>query len=320
MESDSYSQIFFPVFRLREGIRVAVLTSAAGSMQTIPERVRREWTDTHLRSTTEVTGYHIEAADGEIGHVDGFVVDDESWAIRVVRCSPRRVAAVVTPPPHSFNTRTMCSRSTSSSSREMCLVAVVKRQGDKAGELPETRVVPVGVPEDTSPPAFSRDSSRGAYSLCRAVPVPPDHAPDGPAPLMSRSPALGYSPLPRAKAAELAPSNTELSDLAAMLEPDGGMPGDNPGARTARTIAAVLAFVAAGHTLTVGAFRLHVKRLVLFIESVSVGAEAEERLIGSTLFAALTGWIAPGNWLVLARDTATEWKQIEEMLKLAEAR
>jgi hypothetical protein len=62
---------------------------AAGSMQTIPERVRREWTDTHLRSTTEVTGYQIEAADGEIGHVDGFVVDDESWAIRYVEVATR---------------------------------------------------------------------------------------------------------------------------------------------------------------------------------------------------------------------------------------
>jgi hypothetical protein len=38
--------------------------------------------DSHLRSTLEVTGYHIEASDGEIGHVKDFIVDDESWAIR----------------------------------------------------------------------------------------------------------------------------------------------------------------------------------------------------------------------------------------------
>jgi len=38
--------------------------------------------DAHLRSCREVTGYHIEASDGEIGHVDGFLVDDESFAIR----------------------------------------------------------------------------------------------------------------------------------------------------------------------------------------------------------------------------------------------
>jgi hypothetical protein len=37
--------------------------------------------DKHLRSTQEVTGYHIETVDGEIGRVSGFLVDDRSWAI-----------------------------------------------------------------------------------------------------------------------------------------------------------------------------------------------------------------------------------------------
>jgi hypothetical protein len=38
--------------------------------------------DRHLRSSLAVTGYEIEATDGPIGHVSGFVVDDRSWAIR----------------------------------------------------------------------------------------------------------------------------------------------------------------------------------------------------------------------------------------------
>jgi hypothetical protein len=29
-----------------------------------------------------VKGYHIMASDGEIGHVQGFLVDDETWSIR----------------------------------------------------------------------------------------------------------------------------------------------------------------------------------------------------------------------------------------------
>jgi len=41
-----------------------------------------EMEDAHLRSTAEVRGYYIEAIDGEIGHVEDFIVDDESWAIR----------------------------------------------------------------------------------------------------------------------------------------------------------------------------------------------------------------------------------------------
>ena len=38
--------------------------------------------DPHLRSTHEVSGYHIQATDGEIGHIEDFVIDDETWAIR----------------------------------------------------------------------------------------------------------------------------------------------------------------------------------------------------------------------------------------------
>jgi hypothetical protein len=29
-----------------------------------------------------VTGHHIQTADGEIGHVEDFIIDDETWAIR----------------------------------------------------------------------------------------------------------------------------------------------------------------------------------------------------------------------------------------------
>jgi len=38
--------------------------------------------DLHLRSTGEVTGYHLEARDGEIGHVADFIIDDADWAIQ----------------------------------------------------------------------------------------------------------------------------------------------------------------------------------------------------------------------------------------------
>jgi hypothetical protein len=38
--------------------------------------------DTHLRSCREVTGYHIRARDGEIGHIDDFVIDPVTWGIQ----------------------------------------------------------------------------------------------------------------------------------------------------------------------------------------------------------------------------------------------
>ena len=37
---------------------------------------------THLRSSHEVGSYRLEAADGPIGHVRGFLVDDATWQVR----------------------------------------------------------------------------------------------------------------------------------------------------------------------------------------------------------------------------------------------
>lgn len=44
----------------------------------------RAWNgdDPYLRSTKAVTGYHIQTHEGAIGHVNDFMIDDQSWAIR----------------------------------------------------------------------------------------------------------------------------------------------------------------------------------------------------------------------------------------------
>lgn len=46
------------------------------------ERERHRDDDPHLRSCEAVVGYHIHASDGEVGHVEGFLIDDETWVIR----------------------------------------------------------------------------------------------------------------------------------------------------------------------------------------------------------------------------------------------
>lgn len=46
------------------------------------ERYAAEEQDPHLRSMREVTGYRLQAIDGEIGHIDDFLVDDGDWGIR----------------------------------------------------------------------------------------------------------------------------------------------------------------------------------------------------------------------------------------------
>jgi sporulation protein YlmC with PRC-barrel domain len=38
--------------------------------------------DPHLRDVRAVNGYHIRAADGDIGHVEDFLLDDQTWRIR----------------------------------------------------------------------------------------------------------------------------------------------------------------------------------------------------------------------------------------------
>jgi hypothetical protein len=40
--------------------------------------------DPHLRSAREVIGYHVEASDGAIGHVDDFICDEGGWVIQYV--------------------------------------------------------------------------------------------------------------------------------------------------------------------------------------------------------------------------------------------
>jgi PRC-barrel domain len=60
-----------------------------GAMVAAPARRREEdiadaWRrddDLHLRSVEAVTGYHIHASDGEIGHVEDFLVEDADWSI-----------------------------------------------------------------------------------------------------------------------------------------------------------------------------------------------------------------------------------------------
>ncbi|MEO8127225.1 MAG: PRC-barrel domain-containing protein [Bryobacteraceae bacterium] len=63
--------------------------SAVASRAEAVESAKLESGDSHLRSSEAVSGYYIEATDGEIGHLEGFVVDDETWAIRYIEVATR---------------------------------------------------------------------------------------------------------------------------------------------------------------------------------------------------------------------------------------
>jgi hypothetical protein len=45
------------------------------------KRASLHGSDPHVRSVNEVTGYRLHAADGEIGHIENFMIDDGDWSI-----------------------------------------------------------------------------------------------------------------------------------------------------------------------------------------------------------------------------------------------
>jgi hypothetical protein len=68
---------------------VDLANRTTASAEAMADSIRKQSKDSHLRSTDAVSGYHIEAADGEIGHVNGFLVDDEAWAVRYLEVATR---------------------------------------------------------------------------------------------------------------------------------------------------------------------------------------------------------------------------------------
>jgi hypothetical protein len=55
--------------------------TGSGSERSVDTGFKEE-NDPHLRSTDVVGGYHIMAVDGEIGHIEDFIVDDQTWTVR----------------------------------------------------------------------------------------------------------------------------------------------------------------------------------------------------------------------------------------------
>lgn len=70
----------YPIRQQRTDHDVVATTRSSGNTGTAATTAKKE--DPHLRSTREVIGYYIEASDGDIGHVEDFLIDDENWAIR----------------------------------------------------------------------------------------------------------------------------------------------------------------------------------------------------------------------------------------------
>jgi hypothetical protein len=205
------------------------------------------------------------------------------------------------------------SRQYGLASRRMALVAVVERAGDRAGDVPKTVVVAVGMPQDTAFGAYFPAPQQSMPMYCLASSAMPPAAPMAPPPsprALGRSvtgaisslfkrksePAAEMDAPPPIEPASMAPpaGNRDTDDLllemVSRILPDGGMPGENERERIAATIITLMLLLEQGHTLKRGAFRSHVGRLTRYLE----GLEKPE--LEEVLEAVKAGKVLEGNW------------------------
>jgi hypothetical protein len=86
-ETDLYSHFGWPVYWLDPGTGAWPAVTPMTPIFAPPEPsepVAKENADPHLRSAREVTGYHIHASDGALGHVEDFIAEDARWIIRYI--------------------------------------------------------------------------------------------------------------------------------------------------------------------------------------------------------------------------------------------
>ena len=222
------------------------------------------------------------------------------------------------------------SRAYRLASREMSLVTVISRPGDHAGELPETRVVPVGMAGKTrfsayfgglriglARPSVHADvlsasfvgSDIGEFSL---APIDRDAA---------GAQEVGFTGFLRANRPPSPPPDQQnpaaddiLLDLAARIESDGGMPGVDEESRAIASVVALLAFLAEGHTVTEGAFRSHVAKLVKFLESLKGLTSKHQATIDAVVKLANKGDVPAGDWVNIACTAGDHWRKVETAL------
>jgi hypothetical protein len=93
-ESDLHNHYGWPLYWLEPGPEAwppFVPLAPIPSPTEPPAPSPKERADPRLRSVREVTGYHIHASDGTLGHVEDFITDDAQWIIRYLVVHAGRV-------------------------------------------------------------------------------------------------------------------------------------------------------------------------------------------------------------------------------------
>lgn len=204
----------------------------------------------------------------------------------------------------------------------MSLVAVIEREGDRPGEPPLTRVVPVGLPQDMqievepciprflakAPKFLGQNSARPVHGSLESF-------------LQGRSAAEEEEEMFCLLPEEMDGFDL-LMDLSARLQPDGGMPGKESEDRLLSTLLTLLSFLAHGDSLHSGSFRLHIRRMMDYLEQLSPDSFSQEQrqILEKVIRAARSGEKWPGDWSVLAREVDGQkkgsgecgWKALRE--------
>jgi Ca-activated chloride channel family protein len=220
-------------------------------------------------------------------------------------------------------------------SREMSLVAVVTRLGDRPDELPETRVVPVGMPQNTAFGAYFPDqamlsmltprlglvTSFKGLDVSEVAGLPKSAGPFNSlrsrlikrfGSLRPHEPELRSEKAPVDYARAARTPEDILLDLASRLDSDGGMPGKDRESRAVAAAVTLLAFLSQGHTATQGAFRSHVARLVEFLKSLTGLSSHHQKIIDAVIDLARKGAAPAGKWMALARTSGDHWEEVGE--------
>jgi len=209
---------------------------------------------------------------------------------------------------------------------EMALVAVVKRKGDRKGVLPETRIVPVGMPQDMREdmllPAFCGFKKRigsavMSSGICRLIPSDATVCYSAPKP-PSFLRHCQKTDMPEDGSKSHSDSLDVLFSLVGRIQADGGLPGADTADRILQTLLSVLALREYEITEGYRMFNAHIERMIAFIEAQDlslldkIGADAVQYVL-----AALSSNTVPGkDWISILQhkqenmNTNDLWKNI----------
>jgi hypothetical protein len=241
---------------------------------------------------------------------------------------------------------TRLSEKYSLASRMMALVAVMERAGDQAGAPPRTQVVSTGLPQDMEfggifPAASAAPHFQAAAQASiaadmamadvdferpmrwmRELELDMEEATSALNSLKSmRAFKMAYEKYDISTDSEAKPEVSHkkddfdlLLDLSIRLQNDGGMPGSTMRDRILATLLTLLAFLSHGHDEHHGSFRVHVQRLLKFLEAQDpLPLTGDELIAGKEARAATrAGKPVQGNWLELATHVVSETKGAAE--------